>query len=63
MVDSSCVVPAFAARCVRPLLRGEGAGEGEPTLKHHSPAREVNEAVEEVKRKPSEYLVYNKIKF
>lgn len=47
MVESSGVVPASAGRCVRPLLGGEGAGEGEPTLIHRSPAREVEEAVED----------------
>lgn len=45
-VEVSCVVPASAGRCVRPLLGGEGAGEGEPTSVHRSPAREVEEAVE-----------------
>jgi len=35
---------------VRPLLGGEGAGEGEPMLMRHSPAREVKEAVEEITR-------------
>lgn len=44
------MVPASAGRCVRPLLKGEGAGEGEPTSMHHSPAREVEEAVEETGR-------------
>lgn len=34
---------ASAGRCVRPLLGGEGAGEGEPTSMHRSPAREVEE--------------------
>lgn len=43
----SRVVPASAGRCVRPLLGGEGAGEGEPTSMHRSPAREVEEAVED----------------
>lgn len=40
-------LPASAARCVRPLLGGEGAGEGEPTSVHRSPAREVEEAMGE----------------
>lgn len=38
------VLPASASRCVRPLLGGEGAGEGEPLSVHHSPAREVEDA-------------------
>lgn len=42
-----CFSPASAARCVRPWLGGEGAGEGEPTSVHHSPAREVEVAVEQ----------------
>lgn len=46
-LEGSCVVPASAGQCVRPLLGGEGAGEGEPTSMHRSPAREVEEAVEE----------------
>lgn len=49
MVECGCVVPAYAARCVRPLLGGEGAGEGEPTSVYRSPAREVEEAVENEK--------------
>lgn len=32
---------------MRPWLGGEGAEEGEPMSMHHSPAREVDEAVEE----------------
>lgn len=47
----SCAVPAFAAQCVRPLLWGEGAGEGEPMSMYHSPAREVEEAVEKERKK------------
>lgn len=42
-------IPASAAQCVRPLLGGEGAGEGEPTSVYRSPAREVEEAVGEEK--------------
>lgn len=49
-MEGSCVVPASAARCVRPLLGGEGAGEGEPTSVQRSPAREVEEAAEETGR-------------
>lgn len=49
-MEGSSVVPASAGRCVRPLLEGEGAGEGEPTSMHYSPAREVEEAVEETGR-------------
>lgn len=45
----SCVVPAYAGQCVKPWLGGEGAEEGEPMSMHHSPAREVDEAVEERK--------------
>lgn len=44
------MVPAYAARCVRPLLGGEGAGEGEPMSMYRSPAREVEDAVENEKR-------------
>lgn len=44
---------AFAARCVRPSLGPEGAGEGEPTLKHHSPAREVNGSALKVRQNES----------
>lgn len=47
--ECSCVVPAYAAQCVRPLLGGEGAGEGEPMSMYRSPAREVEEAVENEK--------------
>lgn len=53
-VRSSCTVPAYAARCVRPLLGGEGAGEGEPTSVYRSPARENEEAVENEKRDQEE---------
>lgn len=42
-----CVSPASADRCARPWLGGEGAGEGEPKSVHHSPAREVEVAVEQ----------------
>lgn len=49
-MEGSCVVPASAAQCVRPLLGGEGAGEGEPTSVQRSPAREVEEAAEETGR-------------
>lgn len=49
-MNEGCDLPAFAARCVRPSLGAEGAGEGEPTLKHHSPAREVDGSVLEIKR-------------
>lgn len=49
-MEGSSAVPASACRCVRPSLEGEGAGEGEPTSVHHSPAREVEEAVEETGR-------------
>lgn len=48
--EESCAIPAYADQCVRPWLGGEGAEEGEPMSMHHSPAREVDEAVEEKKR-------------
>lgn len=54
MAEGRCVVPASACRCVRPLLGGEGAGEGEPTSMHRSPAREVEETVEGKRREKSE---------
>lgn len=50
----SCVLPAYADQCVRPWLGGEGAEEGEPMSEHHSPAREVDEAVEQKKKNKHE---------
>lgn len=47
-------LPASADRCARPWLGGEGAGEGEPTSVHHSPAREVEVAVEQGGRERSQ---------
>lgn len=52
--EESCVIPAYADQCVRPWLGGEGAEEGEPMSMHHSPAREVDEAVEEKKKEKHE---------
>lgn len=49
--EESRAVPAYADQCVRPWLGGEGAEEGEPMSMHHSPAREVDEAVEQKKKK------------
>lgn len=36
---------------MRPWLGGEGAEEGEPMSMHHSPARAVDEAVKENKKR------------
>lgn len=52
--QESCLIPAYADQCVRPWLGGEGAEEGEPMSMHHSPAREVDEAVEDKKKKKHE---------
>lgn len=67
--EESCVIPAYADQCVRPWLGGEGAEEGEPMSMHHSPAREVDEAVEEKKKKRPNQLdllslyIYNSLPF
>lgn len=59
LAAAGLALAAFAAQCVRPLLEGKGAGEGEPTSMHHSPAREVEEAVCEGKKRVhrEEYVV------